>query len=424
MSDSIPYPSSDDPKILISGAGIAGTVFAFWILRAYPFAQITLVEQAPTLRLTGASVDLRGSAVDIIKRMGLEEAIRAHTSKETGVQCVNADGSVSWQLARSGREDMQSLTSEYEIFRGALAKIFVEPVEEKVTLICGESVASFVQHADGVEVEFANSKAPETYDLLVASDGLGSKIRGQMLQTPPRDQILDKGCHVAYFSIPVDLLEGGQMAKWYNAPRGRVIFLRPDATPGHTRAHLVNVTTPSEADLRKRLNEGLEQGHEAYKTMLEDLFKDAGWLAPEVLKGMRESNDFYCSLFAQTRAPQLCKRRVVLLGDAGYATPGIGTSLAVVGGYVLAGEILRHDGDVVEGCKAYEELMLPHVREQQKGGDAMQRLNPQTEWGISVRNTFMRVTTGLMLDRLVMQASAWLGITEKKLAMPEYLWPK
>jgi len=53
--------------ILISGSGIAGSAFAFWVLRAYPDANITIVERAPSPRLTGASVDIRNSAVDIIK---------------------------------------------------------------------------------------------------------------------------------------------------------------------------------------------------------------------------------------------------------------------------------------------------------------------------------------------------------------------
>lgn len=45
-----------NPKVLISGSGIAGSAFAFCLLKAYPKAEITIVERAPSLRLTGASV--------------------------------------------------------------------------------------------------------------------------------------------------------------------------------------------------------------------------------------------------------------------------------------------------------------------------------------------------------------------------------
>ena len=411
------------PKILISGSGIAGSVLAFWLLRAYPYANLTIVERAPSLRLTGAGVDIRNSAIDIVKLMGLEAEIRKHTTRERGVHCVDKHGNIAWTLNASGREDMQSVTSEFEIFRGALAKTFLEPIKDKVNFAFDETVKTFVQHEDRVHVEFSNGKQPETYDLLVAADGIGSRIRGQMLSTPANEQILDEGCYASYFTIKSDLLKGERMAKWYNGTKGRVVFLRSDPDPrGRTRGYLVNVVPEGETTLSQRLKDGLEQGHEAYKDLMEELFKDAGWITKEVIEGMRGSDDFYCSIFAQTRSPKLCDRRVVLLGDAGYATPGIGTSLAIIGGYVLAGEILRHDGDVRPALEAYEGLMQPFVQSQQRSTNMMRYLNPQTEWGIVVRNTFMRVATFLMLDYLAMVGAAWLGFTEKKLVMPQYEW--
>jgi len=412
------------PRILISGSGIAGSVLAFWLLRAYPLADLTIVERAPSLRLTGASVDIRNSAIDIIKLMGLEDEIKKHTTRERGVQCVDKHGNVAWTLNASGREDMQSVTSEYEIFRGTLAKIFLEPIKDKANFVFNEMVKLFIQQDDRVHVEFSNGKEPEAYDLLVAADGIGSRIRGQMLSAPSSDQIRDEGCYASYFTIKSDLLQGDRMAKWFNGTNGRVVFLRPDPDPrGRTRAYLVNVTPDGDTMLSQRLKDGLEQGHEAYKDLMEELFQDAGWIAKEVIEGMRGSDDFYCSIFAQTRSPRLCDGRVVLLGDTGYAAPGIGTSLAIIGGYVLAGEILRDDCEVRPALEAYEALMQPFVQTQQRSTNMMRYLNPQTEWGIVIRNTFMRVATFLMLDYLAMVCASWLGFTEKKLVMPQYKWP-
>lgn len=53
----------------------------------------------------------------------------------------------------------------------------------------------------------------------------------------------------------------------------------------------------------------------------------------------------------------------------------------------------------------------------------MRYLNPRTEQGIVVRNTFTRVATFLTLDYLANVGVAWLGSTEKKLMMPQYEWP-
>jgi 2-polyprenyl-6-methoxyphenol hydroxylase-like FAD-dependent oxidoreductase len=283
---------------------------------------------------------------------------------------------------------------------------------------------SFAQHNDRVHVEFSNGREAESYDFLVAADGVGSKIRGQMLSTPSSEQIRDEGCYASYFTIKSDLLQGERMARWYNGTKGRVVFLRPDPDPrGRTRGYLVNVVPDGETILSQRLKDGLEQGHEAYNDLMEELFTDAGWISKEVIEGMRGSDDFYCSIFAQTRSPGLYDGRVVLLGDAGYATPGIGTSLAIIGGYVLAGEILRHDCNVPSALEAYEALMQPFVQSQQRSTNMMRYLNPQTEWGITVRNTFMKVATFLMLDYFAMVSAAWLGFTEKKLVMPQYEWP-
>lgn len=441
-------------RVCISGAGIASAVFSSWLLKGLPTAQITIIERDPQPRLTGASVDIRSSAVDIIKWMGVEPEIRAHTTNEAGVQFVNSDGSPVATLWATGRSDIQSVTSEYEIFRGKLAEIFFKTIPEgRLRMVYGETIEYYsdLEDGSGIEVTFKNGKTghkTEKFDLLIGADGLRSKIRGGMLGTHPSEQIHDEGVHVAYFTIDRDLLDGSRLAKWYNAPLGRCIFLRPDPDPaGKTRGNLMNVTTKGDIEMKKRLNDALFD-NEKYMALLEESFGDAGWLAQEVLRGMRRSGDFYCSLFAQIRSPKLVKGRVALIGDAGYATPGAGTSLAIIGGYALAGELLSSFSsppspllsrsqtgssvtqtpptcDPIPAALArYEALMLPFVKAQQGDIDnAMQYMNPQTWWGIKIRNAIARFVTGLYLDRLAMMAAAWWGYTEKKLEMPSYEWP-
>jgi 2-polyprenyl-6-methoxyphenol hydroxylase-like FAD-dependent oxidoreductase len=191
-------------NILISGSGIAGSVFAFWLLRAYPDAKITIVERDASLRLTGASVDIRNSAVDIIKWMGAEQAIRDQTTNEEDMQLVDGNGKAVATLKATGREDVQSFTSEFEIFRGALAKIFLDPIMKQVDLVFDESVHHFEQRNDEVVVTFAKSKDMKTYDLLVAADGLCSKIRGVMLNTSPEEQLFDEGVHTTHQDGPAE----------------------------------------------------------------------------------------------------------------------------------------------------------------------------------------------------------------------------
>lgn len=236
--------------------------------------------------------------------------------------------------------------------------------------------------ADGVNVRSKRTGSVERYDLLVAADGIGSRIRDSIF---PTSKIKDEGVHIAYFTAKTDLLAGGTYARGLNATRGRTIYIRPDPDPkGRCRVILLNATWPKQIEEKKRLNEALAAANESYMRLLEEEFGDVGWLAPEALKAMREADDFYCSVVAQVRAPALFEKRVVLLGDAGYATPGIGTSLPIIGGYVLAGELMRNGADIERSLQRYEDIMRPFVGSQQGGGGLMQLASPQTAWRIGV----------------------------------------
>ncbi|KAK6003458.1 hypothetical protein QM012_009229 [Aureobasidium pullulans] len=420
--------STSSPNVLISGFGIASSVFASTLLRAYPNATITIVERDPSMRLTGASVDIRSSAVDIIKWMGVEKEIRSKTTKEEGVEFVDESGKSFATWMATGNEDIQTMTSEYEIFRGDLARIFVKDIEDKVTIVFSESVAAYEQQKDKVFVTFSNGKKAQHYDLLVAADGLASKIRGMMLDTSPSEHIHDEGVYASFFVIEKDLLHGSKLAKWYNTTGGRAIFLRPDPDPrGRTRGHFMNSAWPSDIATRDKITTALRQGNESYMRLVEDSFADVPFhQTREILTAMRETPDFYCSRFAQVRSPKLQNGNVVLLGDAGYATPGIGTSLAIMGAHILAGELLRHDLDICAATKAYEALMLPFAKSQQGsiGDYAMQLLNPQSAWGLWIRNTVLWALTAAKVDRIGLWIAGMLGVKEPKIKMPVYPWPE
>lgn len=413
-------------KVLISGSGIAGSVFSHWLLRAHPTASITIVERAPSLRLSGAAVDIRSSAVEIIKKMNAEQEIRRCGTKEEGMALLNSNGDHVVTMSATGDTDTQSITSEYEIMRGTLNKIFIAPVQDRVSFLFNESVDRFEQHDDGVTVTLLNSKRVEKYDLLVAADGLGSKIRGTLLEKPSRDQIHDEGVHVAYFTIKEDLLKGSKIAQGFSTTNGRVLYLRPDPA-GRTSCLMMNVTWSNNVEMKKRLNDAIKEGNDAYKRLLHAEFSDAGWVTPKVLQAMDESDDFYCSIFGQVRSPTLQRGRVVLLGDAGYATPGFGTSLAIIGSYVLAGELAAQGSDPTQmnlaaALERYEAYMLPLVKKSQDNFPFMQMLHPQTTWGISVRNVILRLVMGLRLDKLMFYLAPKLGFTDKGEPMPEYPW--
>ncbi|MGI3784339.1 MAG: FAD-dependent monooxygenase, partial [Janthinobacterium lividum] len=92
--------------------------------------------------------------------------------------------------------------------------------------------------------------------------------------------------------------------------------------------------------------------------------------------------------------PHWSRGRIALLGDAAYcASPisGMGTSLAMTGAYVLAGELSR-GADHTQAFAAYESLMRPYVQQAQKLPPGTPRIaNPDTRVGIAAFNTVLRI---------------------------------
>lgn len=110
----------------------------------------------------------------------------------------------------------------------------------------------------------------------------------------------------------------------------------------------------------ERLKGYFKRSPDEQKAMFKDLFHDAGWESERVLKAMETAEDFYMQEIAQVKIPSWSSGRVALLGDAGYCPcpspiSGMGTSLAIVGAYVLAGEIVRNNGNHGKYFKGYDK---------------------------------------------------------------------
>lgn len=65
-------------SILVSGASIAGPAAASWLAAAG--WDVTVVERFDHLRDEGQNVDLRGTGREVVRRMGLEDAVSTSSS--------------------------------------------------------------------------------------------------------------------------------------------------------------------------------------------------------------------------------------------------------------------------------------------------------------------------------------------------------
>jgi 2-polyprenyl-6-methoxyphenol hydroxylase-like FAD-dependent oxidoreductase len=380
------------PTVLVTGASVAGPALAWGLERAG--FDVTLLERSPAPRTTGQNVDIRGLGREMLRRMGIEEEVLAHLTGEDGTRFLGLDGSPVAVLPTKEGAEVDGPTAEVEILRGRLSQIVLSTVPDAVEQRWGTYVTAVEQDADGVEVELADGSR-ERFDLLVVAEGRGSRTR--RLVVGDRVQVRDAGVSMAYGTIertPQDT----DYWDWYTAPRGRSVTLRPDDV-GTIRATMTFACEPF----------GFEElDTEAQLTVLRERFADAGWETERVLDGFeRNPQELYASRFAQVVLPTWSEGRVAFVGDAAWGSgpTGMGTTLALVGAYVLAGELertLHEDRSHSDAFEAYEARLRDYVDHAQSlppGGARM--MHPSSRLGVGVLNTVFRLAASRPLSALL-----------------------
>ncbi|KAI2777527.1 FAD/NAD(P)-binding domain-containing protein [Daldinia loculata] len=365
-------------KILICGGGIAGPALAFWLSRRGHHVEV--VERFPALRATGAQIDLRAQGIEVAKRMGLLEAIRNIRVDEAGVSFVDSQGRVKGTvMANTSGKGAQSLTSEYELMRGDVVRLLYDTTKDNVKYIFGKTVESFEQDEEQVIAHFSDGSS-DTFDLLVGADGQGSRIRRAILPPDIPEPYRRLGIYIAYWFIP--RAEGDtNIRRTYLAPGGRMIFRR---THNSTDTQVYFFLKDDSPELSSLPRASVEQQKEFWTQR----FRDAGWQTDRFLEGMKTTENFYCQEVVQVCTNTWSKGRVVLLGDAAHcASPfsGMGTTGALVGAYVLAGEIDRNPDNLPQAFANYALKLRPFVDEIQHIKPALIRLGmPDSWWGIMI----------------------------------------
>ena len=373
-------------RILVTGASIAGNTVAYWL--AENGFDVTVVERSPEFRDGGQNIDVRDVGRDILRLMGLEQKALDRGTGEEGTAWVDEDGTPAAQFitAELGQDGP---TAEMEILRGDLARLLFEAANERATFRFGDSVASVETARSMAEVAFASGRE-ETFDLVIVAEGVGSPTRELIFSGENDPRWMD--LTIAYFTIPASPNDD-RLWRWYHAPGGRSVSLRPDRY-GTARAMLTVQKAPSGEQ---------DWDEQRQRQWLDEMFAGAGWEAPRVLRGMRDADDFYFDVLRQVRLPRWSKGRVVLTGDAAWcATPlaGIGATLAITGSYVLAGE-LRRNRRVDDALQAYETAMRPMVEKGQGVPKLAPRLmNPHTRLGIAMLHGALKIASAPPLQGL------------------------
>jgi 2-polyprenyl-6-methoxyphenol hydroxylase-like FAD-dependent oxidoreductase len=407
--------------VLISGASVAGPAVAYW-LRRYGFNP-TIVERAPAPRSGGQAIDLRGTARQVVERMGLMDAIRQAHTGTLGMYVVNSAGK---QLVCMGADAMNGsggLIAEIEILRGDLVRILYEATRHDVEYLFDDSITSLTEDDQGVQVTFERS-APRVFDLVVGADGLHSNAR-RLAFGDESNYARDLGCYVAVFGTVNEYrLDGWEL--WYSIPgnrrtSGKSVLLYPVRDNTEARA-MFYFTAPNARFDRHDIAQ--------QKQLVVQTFAHEGWEVPRLLNAMQASPEFYSDQVALVQMDRWSRGRVVLLGDSAYCPSpmsGMGTSLALVGAYVLAGELTATAGDGYAAAFAsYQKEMREAVKRAQKfAKDAHMSLLPPSGYQMRMVHQVMRLMSrwpfkGLATGGVEKAANA---VTLKEYQAPEDTTP-
>lgn len=341
------------PCVLVSGASISGLTTAYWLAR-YGF-EVTVVERAPSLRPGGQALDVRGPALTVAERMGILATIREHRTKLRGFSMVDADGKETHRSEHRTLTGGRFESPDVEIMRDDLCRVLHEAVGNHVEYLFDDSIASITQDMSGVDVAFERS-APRRFELVIGADGLHSRVR--KLTFGPEEQFLRRlgNSYVAVFGMPNFLgLERWEVMYQDEASDvgAMIMALRKDA---EARAYVgFTAAQPIEYDHRDIA---------AQKRLMAERLSGGGWVLPQIVEHMMTAPDFHFDSISQIRMDAWSRGRVVLVGDAGYSVAlasGQGTSVAMVGAYVLAGELATHKDDLANGIALYESDLRDYV---------------------------------------------------------------
>ncbi|MET7328531.1 FAD-dependent monooxygenase [Nonomuraea sp. NPDC005650] len=321
--------------ILISGASVAGPALALWLTR-YGH-RTTIVERAPALREGGYAVDFRGDAhLTVLRKMGILDAVEREQTHMGAMWNVNEAGKKLVAMPAD------LFAGDVEILRGDLARILYDATEPHTEYIFGDSITAVDQDADGVTVAFERSPA-RRFDLVVGADGLHSNVRSL---TFGQDQLSYLGLYSAVFTID-NYLGLDHSGHAYNAP-GKMAAIYSARGNAEAKAVFWFGSPPLDYDRHDVARQ---------QELLEQAYEGVGWEVPELMRRMRRTDDFYFDSISQVRLDSWSRGRVVLLGDAACcASPlsGMGTGLAMVSAYVLAGELAAAGGDHRAAFARYE----------------------------------------------------------------------
>ena len=363
-----------DKNVLVSGASIAGLCTAWWLNKiGY---QVTVVEIAGAPRTAGGAVDLVGSTIDIVKRMGFYDQFRSHSLSVDRIEYKNKEDITEGAITINDGQDVPG--EDIEIERDKFVEVLFGDLQKNVEFIYNNSVTALNDTGTGVNVTFKNN-TQRTFHLVFGCDGSHSGIR-KLWFGPEKDyaHFLE-----AYFSISIinKLLVPQKTMQMFSVPYKSVMV------NAYNNKTDIIFTFVSENEIPYDYRNIAQQ-----RQIILEQFAGQGWRTAELLEEVERSGNFYFDKFCQIKMPSWSKGRVALVGDAAYcASPaaGQGASLSMHGAEAIADALQNNNGNYETAFEEYERKLRPFIEQVQAKAQQNVKENfiLKTEEEIRIRNT-------------------------------------
>jgi 2-polyprenyl-6-methoxyphenol hydroxylase-like FAD-dependent oxidoreductase len=312
-------------KVLVIGGGIGGMSAAIALAQA-GYA-VELIEQDPNWGVLGAGLTVLGSTLRALGHLGVLDEVMREGYFAYGNNIYSYKGNLLTTRPGMKMPDVD-LPGGGGILRPTLHKILAAAIErEGVVVRLGVTYQELTQTAEHVDIKFSDGSSGQ-YGLVVAAEGLVSKLRGMLFPNAAQPKFTGQGC-------------------W------RLVTDRPDEidkSSFYVGGPVTVGTVPvSQSQMYVWILEHVPGNSwvdpETQHLKLAELLKDFGGVVGQLRDELGpDSTIVYRPLEAVLQPAPWYNGRVLLVGDSAHATTphlASGAGIGVEDGVVLAQELLR-----------------------------------------------------------------------------------